>query len=217
MKKKLIVALDFDNARSALNFLENLDPKRCLVKVGLELFISEGWKILDQISEKGFEIFLDLKMHDIPNTVAKSVRKISNFNVALTTIHLNGGKEMIEAASSEKKGNIKILGVSILTSLSKTDILEITDTKFDTYFKNLISIASNTNIDGVVCSPNELEKLKNFNKLKVVPGIRNDISDDDQKRVMSSIDAYQKGADFIVVGRPITKSDDPRKALELFL
>tara|TARA_Y100001935_G_C17237490_1_gene473813 strand:- start:533 stop:1186 length:654 start_codon:yes stop_codon:yes gene_type:complete len=217
MKKKLIVALDFDNARSALNFLENLDPKRCLVKVGLELFISEGWKILDQISEKGFEIFLDLKMHDIPNTVANSVRKISNFNVALTTIHLNGGKEMIEAASSEKKGNIKILGVSILTSLSKTDILEITDTKFDTYFKNLISIASNTNIDGVVCSPNELEKLKNFNKLKVVPGIRNDISDDDQKRVMSSIDAYQKGADFIVVGRPITKSDDPRKALELFL
>ena len=217
MNKKLIVALDFDNARSALNFLENLDPKRCLVKVGLELFISEGWKILDQISEKGFEIFLDLKMHDIPNTVANSVRKISNFNVALTTIHLNGGKEMIEAASSEKKGNIKILGVSILTSLSKTDILEITDTKFDTYFKNLISIASNTNIDGVVCSPNELEKLKNFNKLKVVPGIRNDISDDDQKRVMSSIDAYQKGADFIVVGRPITKSDDPRKALELFL
>ena len=217
MKKKLIVALDFDSAELALNFLENLDPQKCLVKVGLELFISEGWKVLDLISEKGFEIFLDLKMHDIPNTVAKSVRKISNFNVALTTIHLNGGKEMIEAASSEKKGNIKILGVSILTSLSKTDILEITDTKFDTYFKNLISIASNTNIDGVVCSPNELEKLKNFNKLKVVPGIRNDISDDDQKRVMSSIDAYQKGADFIVVGRPITKSDDPRKALELFL
>ena len=217
MKKKLIVALDFDNARSALNFLENLDPKRCLVKVGLELFISEGWKILDQISEKGFEIFLDLKMHDIPNTVAKSVRKISNFNVALTTIHLNGGKEMIEAASSEKKGNIKILGVSILTSLSKTDILEITDTKFDTYFKNLISIASNTNIDGVVCSPNELEKLKNFNKLKVVPGIRNDVSDDDQKRVMTSTEAYQKGADFIVVGRPITKSEDPKKALELFI
>ena len=217
MKKNLIVALDFDSAELALKFLENLDPKRCLVKVGLELFISEGWKILDLISEKGFEIFLDLKLHDIPNTVANSIRKISNFNVALTTIHLNGGKDMIEAASSEKKGNIKILGVSILTSLSKNDILEITDTKFDIYFNNLISIASNTNIDGVVCSPNELDKLKDFNKLKVVPGIRNDISDDDQKRVMSSVEAYQKGADFIVVGRPITKSDDPRKALEFFL
>ena len=217
MKKKLIVALDFDSAELALNFLENLDPQKCLVKVGLELFISEGWKVLDLISEKGFEIFLDLKLHDIPNTVANSVRKISNFNVALTTIHLNGGKDTIEADSSEKRGNIKILGVSILTSLSKNDILEITDTKFDIYFNKLISIASNTNIDGVVCSPNELDKLKDFNKLKVVPGIRNDISDDDQKRVMSSVEAYQKGADFIVVGRPITKSDDPRKALEFFL
>ena len=216
MNKKLIVALDFDNTKSALNFLENLDPKKCLVKVGLELFISEGWKILDLISEKGFEIFLDLKLHDIPNTVANSVRKISNFNVALTTIHLNGGKYMIEAASSEK-GNIKILGVSILTSLSKKDIFEITDTEFDVYFNKLISIASDTNIDGVVCSPNELDRLKNFNKLKVVPGIRNDISNDDQKRVMSSIEAYQKGANFIVVGRPITKSEDPGKALELFL
>jgi orotidine-5'-phosphate decarboxylase len=148
--------------------------------------------------------------------VANSVRKISNFNVALTTIHLNGGKDMIEAASSEK-GDVKILGVSILTSLSGDDIFEITHTEFDTYFNNLISIASSTNIDGVVCSPNELDKLNNFNKLKVVPGIRNDISDDDQKRVMSPIEAYQKGADFIVVGRPITKSEDPRKALELFL
>ena len=216
MNKKLIVALDFDSAELALKFLENLDPKKCLVKVGLELFISEGWKILDLISEKGFEIFLDLKLHDIPNTVANSVRKISNFNVALTTIHLNGGKDMIEAATLEK-GGIKILGVSILTSLSKNDIFDITHTEFDTYFNNLISIASKTNIDGVVCSPFELEKLKNFNKLKVVPGIRNDILDDDQKRVMSSMEAYEKGADFIVVGRPITKSEDPRKALELFL
>ncbi len=215
MNKKLIVALDFDNAESALNFLENLDPQKCLVKVGLELFISEGWKILDLISEKGFEIFLDLKLHDIPNTVGNSVRKISNFNVSLTTIHLNGGKDMIEAACSEKR-NIKILGVSILTSLSKNDIFGITDTEFDIYFNNLISIASNTGIDGVVCSPNELSKLQNFNKLKVVPGIRNDISDDDQKRVMSSNEAYQKGADFIVVGRPITESEDPRKAAELF-
>lgn len=216
MNKKLIVALDFDNASKALNFLNNLDPDKCLVKVGLELFISEGWRILDLISERGFEIFLDLKLHDIPNTVAKSLKKISNFNVALTTVHLSGGMEMLEAAFSEK-GNIKILGVSILTSLSKKEIFEITDTNFDVYFNNLISIASSANVDGVVCSPNELDRLKNFKKLKVVPGIRNDISDDDQKRVMSPTEAYQKGADFIVVGRPITKSDDPKKALELFI
>ena len=216
MNKKLIVALDFDNADKALNFLNNLDPNKCLVKVGLELFISEGWKILDLISERGFEIFLDLKLHDIPNTVAKSIKKISNFNVALTTVHLNGGMSMLEAASSEK-ANIKILGVSILTSLSKEEIFEITDTNFDVYFNNLISIASSTNVDGVVCSPNELDRLKDFNKLKVVPGIRNNISDDDQKRVMTSSEAYKKGADFIVVGRPITKSEDPKKTLELFL
>ena len=216
MNKKLIVALDFDNADKALNFLNNLDPNKCLVKVGLELFISEGWKILDLISERGFEIFLDLKLHDIPNTVAKSIKKISNFNVALTTVHLSGGISMLEAASSEK-GNIKILGVSILTSLSQKEIFEITDTNFDVYFNNLISIASSTNVDGVVCSPNELDRLKDFNKLKVVPGIRNDISDDDQKRVMTSAEAYHKGADFIVVGRPITKSEDPKKALEVFL
>ena len=216
MNKKLIVALDFDNADKALYFLNNLDPNKCLVKVGLELFISEGWKILDLISERGFEIFLDLKLHDIPNTVAKSIKKISNFNVALTTVHLSGGISMLEAASSEK-GNIRILGVSILTSLSQNEIFEITDTNFDVYFNNLISIASSTNVDGVVCSPNELDRLKDFNKLKVVPGIRNDISDDDQKRVMTSSEAYHKGADFIVVGRPITKSEDPKKALELFI
>ena len=216
MNKKLIVALDFDNADKALNFLNNLDPNKCLVKVGLELFISEGWKILDLISDRGFEIFLDLKLHDIPNTVAKSIKKISNFNVALTTVHLNGGMSMLEAASSEK-ANIKILGVSILTSLSKEEIFEITDTDFDVYFNNLISIASSSNVDGVVCSPNELDRLKDFNKLKVVPGIRNNISDDDQKRVMTSSEAYKKGADFIVVGRPITKSEDPKKTLELFL
>ena len=216
MNKKLIVALDFDNADKALNFLNNLDPNKCLVKVGLELFISEGWKILDLISERGFEIFLDLKLHDIPNTVAKSIKQISSFNVALTTVHLSGGISMLEAASSEK-GNIKILGVSILTSLSQKEIFEITDINFDVYFNNLISIASSTSVDGVVCSPNELDRLKDFNKLKVVPGIRNDVSNDDQKRVMTSTEAYQKGADFIVVGRPITKSEDPKKALELFI
>ena len=216
MNKKLIVALDFNNAEMVLNFLGKLDSKKCLVKVGLELFISEGWKILDLISNKGFEIFLDLKLHDIPNTVANSVRKISDFNVALTTVHLNGGTDMLEAASSES-GNVKVLGVSILTSLSKNDVFKITSTNFDIYFNNLISIASNTNIDGVVCSPYELQKLKNFNKLKIVPGIRNDISNDDQKRVMSSNEAYRQGADFIVVGRPITKSENPRKAMELFL
>ena len=166
MNKRLIIALDFDNTRSTLDFLEHVDPEKCMVKVGLELFISEGWKILDLISEKGFEIFLDLKLHDIPNTVAGAIRKISNFNVSLTTIHLNGGKEMIKAAD-EVKGDVKILGVSILTSLSREDILEITSSEFDIYFDKLISVAKNTNIDGIVCSPNELNKLRALTSLKL--------------------------------------------------
>ena len=216
MSKTIIVAVDETQLRNFQNVVDSLDSDLCMIKIGSVSFNAFGHQAISYASNKGFKIFLDLKLHDIPNTVANSVRKISNFNVALTTIHLNGGKEMIEAASLEK-GNIEILGVSILTSLSKNDIFEITHTEFDNYFNNLISIATNTNVDGVVCSPNELDKLKNFNKLKVVPGIRNDISDDDQKRVMSSIEAYQKGADFIVVGRHITRSEDPRKALELFL
>ena len=160
----IIVAIDEVNFKKASTIIDNLDSKKCMVKIGSVAFNSIGREVVSYADEKGFDIFLDLKLHDIPNTVANSVRKISNFNVALTTIHLNGGKDMIEAASSEK-GNIKILGVSILTSLSENDIFEITNTEFDTYFNNLISIASKTNVDGVVCSPNELIKLKNFKKL----------------------------------------------------
>tara|TARA_B100001093_G_scaffold147760_1_gene140472 strand:- start:1157 stop:1807 length:651 start_codon:yes stop_codon:yes gene_type:complete len=216
MKKRLIVALDFDNSKSTLDFLEKLDPNLCLVKVGLELFISEGWSILDSISNRGFEIFLDLKLHDIPNTVHKAVKKISRFNVSLTTIHLCGGEEMI-AAANNAKGDIDILGVTILTSLSEKDVLEITSSDFNNYFDNLISIANNSDVNGIVCSPNELDVLQNFKKLKVVPGIRNFLSNDDQKRVMTSGEAYEKGADFIVVGRPITLADDPTKAIKLFV
>lgn len=176
MKKRLIVALDFNNSKSTLDFLERVDPNMCLVKVGLELFISEGWSILELISNKGFEIFLDLKLHDIPNTVHKAVKSISRFNVSLTTIHLSGGEEMIAAANSAK-GEIDILGVTILTSLSRKDVFEITSSEFNNYFDNLISIANNSDVDGIVCSPNELETLQNFKKLKVVPGIRNSLSD----------------------------------------
>ncbi len=216
MKKRLIVALDFNSSKATLDFLEKLDPNVCLVKVGLELFISEGWSILDSISSRGFEIFLDLKLHDIPNTVHKAVKNISRFNVSLTTIHLSGGEEMIAAANSAK-GEIDILGVTILTSLSRKDIFEITSSDFNNYFDNLISIANNSDVNGIVCSPNELDELQNFKKLKVVPGIRNSLSNDDQKRVMTSDEAYKKGADFIVVGRPITLADDPNKAIKLFI
>ena len=211
--KRLIIALDFKNIDEMSHFISNLDPQKCIVKVGLQLFISEGPKVLDFLSHRGFEIFLDLKLHDIPNTVRKSVEEISQFNVKLTTIHLQGGRDMIQAAN-EAKGNIKILGVSLLTSLDDSDTRELYNNDFNKQFDNLINLAMERKIDGIVCSSQELELIKDPSLIKVVPGIRNQDSSDDQKRVMASGEAYSNGADYIVVGRPITQAKDIEKAIK---
>ena len=157
------------------------------------------------MSQSGFEIFLDLKLHDIPNTVRKSVEEISQYNVKLTTIHLQGGRDMIQAAN-QVKGDTKILGVSLLTSLDDSDTRELYNNDFDKQFNNLINLATETKVDGIVCSSQELELITDPSLIKVVPGIRNQESSDDQKRVMTSSEAYSNGADYIVVGRPITQA-----------
>ena len=211
--KRLIIALDFKNIDEMSHFISNLDPQKCIVKVGLQLFISEGPKVLDFLSQSGFEIFLDLKLHDIPNTVRKSVEEISQYNVKLTTIHLQGGRDMIRAAN-EAKGNTKILGVSLLTSLNDSDTRELYNNDFKKQFDKLINLAMETKIDGVVCSSHELELIKDSLLIKVVPGIRNQDSSDDQKRVMTSSEAYSNGADYIVVGRPITQAKDVEEAIK---
>ena len=203
--KRLIIALDFKNIDEMSHFISNLDPQKCIVKVGLQLFISEGPKVLDFLSQRGFEIFLDLKLHDIPNTVRKSVEEISQYNVKLTTIHLQGGRDMIQAAN-QVKGDTKILGVSLLTSLDDGDTRELYNNDFEKQFNNLINLATETKVDGIVCSPQELELITDPSLIKVVPGIRNQESSDDQKRVMTSSEAYSNGADYIVVGRPITQA-----------
>ena len=211
--KRLIIALDFKNIEEMSHFISNLDPQKCIVKVGLQLFISEGPKVLDFLSQSGFEIFLDLKLHDIPNTVRKSVEEISQYNVKLTTIHLQGGRDMIQAAN-EAKGNTKILGVSLLTSLDNSDTRELYNNDFKKQFNNLINLATKTKVDGIVCSPQELELIKDSSFIKVVPGIRNQKLSDDQKRVMTSSEAYSNGADYIVVGRPIIKANHIKKAIK---
>ena len=203
--KRLIIALDFKNIDEVSNFISKLDPQKCIVKVGLQLFISEGPKVLDFLSQRGFEIFLDLKLHDIPNTVRKSVEEISQYNVKLTTIHLQGGRDMIQAAN-QVKGDTKILGVSLLTSLDDSDTRELYNNDFEKQFNNLINLATETKVDGIVCSSQELELITDSSLIKVVPGIRNQESSDDQKRVMTSSEAYSNGADYIVVGRPITQA-----------
>ena len=203
--KRLIIALDFKNIDEMSHFISNLDPQKCIVKVGLQLFISEGPKVLDFLSQRGFEIFLDLKLHDIPNTVRKSVEEISQYNVKLTTIHLQGGRDMIQAAN-QVKGDTKILGVSLLTSLDDSDTRELYNNDLEKQFNNLINLATETKVDGIVCSSQELELITDPSLIKVVPGIRNQESSDDQKRVMTSSEAYSNGADYIVVGRPITQA-----------
>ena len=182
-----------------------LIPKNVLSKLGCSYFISEGPKVLDFLSQRGFEIFLDLKLHDIPNTVRKSVEEISQYNVKLTTIHLQGGRDMIQAAN-QVKGDTKILGVSLLTSLDDSDTRELYNNDFEQQFNNLINLATETKVDGIVCSSQELELITDPSLIKVVPGIRNQESSDDQKRVMTSSEAYSNGADYIVVGRPITQA-----------
>ena len=211
-QKKLIIALDFASLDDVKNIVKDIDPDQSMVKVGLQLYVSEGKKVLDYLSEKGFEIFLDLKLHDIPNTVRKTIKEISNFNVSMTTIHLQGGRDMIEASLENSLGT-KIIGVSILTSLNDTDINEIYGSHFDDQFNRAINLAKSTEVDGIVCSPKELIQLKDLNKIKIVPGIRNEVTNDDQKRTMSASEAYKNGADFIVVGRPITKADNIKEAI----
>tara|TARA_B100001769_G_scaffold77571_2_gene58599 strand:+ start:13582 stop:14235 length:654 start_codon:yes stop_codon:yes gene_type:complete len=210
--KRLIVALDFKNFDEMSEFVARLDPNSCVVKVGLQLFISEGNKVLDFLSSKGFEIFLDLKLHDIPNTVNKAIVEIAQFNVLMTTIHLQGGMEMI-AAANQAKGNTKILGVSLLTSLDESDTQMLYNNNFNSQFNNLINVAEKSEVDGIVCSSKELSLLSESNLIKVVPGIRNQNLLDDQKRVMTSKEAYENGANFIVVGRPITQSKNIEEAI----
>ena len=216
ISKRLIIALDTDDLNLVKKLSAFFDPKLCLMKVGLQLYIAHGKEVLDYLSEQGFEIFLDLKLHDIPNTVAKAIKEIQKFNIKMTTIHSQGGVEMINAAL-DQSNDIKILAVSLLTSLDKQDVSRLYDNDFEKQFEMLLKVITDTKTHGIVCSSHELVKINGNNLIKVVPGIRNDISDDDQKRVMSPIEAYKKGADFIVVGRPITRSENPRKALELFL
>ena len=210
--KRLIVALDFKNFDEMSEFVARIDPNSCVVKVGLQLFISEGNKVLDFLSSKGFEIFLDLKLHDIPNTVNKAIVEIAQFNVLMTTIHLQGGMEMI-AAANQAKGNTKILGVSLLTSLDESDTQMLYNNNFNSQFNNLINVAEKSEVDGIVCSSKELSLLSDSNLIKVVPGIRNQNLLDDQKRVMTSKEAYENGANFIVVGRPITQSKNIEEAI----
>ena len=216
ISKRLIIALDTDDLNLVKKLSAFFDPKLCLMKVGLQLYIAHGKEVLDYLCEQGFEFFLDLKLHDIPNTVAKAIKEIQKFNIKMTTIHSQGGVEMINAAL-DQSNDIKILAVSLLTSLDKQDVSRLYDNDFEKQFEMLLKVITDTKTHGIVCSSHELVKISDNNLIKVVPGIRNVDVSDDQKRIMSSKAAYANGADFIVVGRPIIDSENPSEEYKKYL
>jgi len=185
-----------------------------MIKIGSVAFNSMGHKIIRFASEKGFEIFLDLKLHDIPNTVKKSIQGLTSLPINMLTIHTSGGKDMMMAAMEAVAGSqIKVFGVTALTSLNNDDTNQIFQRSTSEQVNAMLDLAEEAGIDGVVCSPLELELVSKRNLLSITPGIRLQESNDDQKRVMTPKKAFDLGADYLVIGRPITQSDNVSEAL----
>lgn len=216
---KIIVALDVASKKEAETLVEQLRDRVGFFKIGLQLYTAEGPEIVRAVQSTGGKVFLDLKLNDIPNTVAKAIESANTLGVQLITIHLAGGSEMIRAASTGKKGNVSILGVTVLTSSTEAMLREIgIDSKVDEQVLRLATLGVENGIDGIVASAHEIKMLraKFGDKIKiVVPGIRPSWAEaGDQKRTMTPGEAIDAGADYLVVGRPITAHKSPREALE---
>lgn len=211
----IIVAIDETTFERASEVIEHLDSKKCMVKIGSVAFNAMGHKIISFAYEKGFEIFLDLKLHDIPNTVKKSIQGLISLPINMLTIHTSGGKDMMMAAMEAVSGTqIKVFGVTALTSLNNDDTKYIFQRTTSEQVNAMLDLAEDAGIDGVVCSPHELELVSNRdNLLSITPGIRLHESNDDQKRVMTPKEAIHLGANYLVIGRPITASKDIKKSL----
>ena len=220
MTSPVIVALDLEHTL-AIDLAKKLDPVNCRLKVGSQLFTSAGPKVIEELSMLGFDIFLDLKFHDIPNTVAQSVREASNLGVWMLNVHASGGSIMMNAAkevTSESLNPPLIIGVTMLTSLSEKDVNEIGIQDISNQALSLASLAKKNSLDGVVCSVNEVRRIKELlgkDFLTVTPGIRSsDSLKDDQSRVSTARNAIENGSDYLVIGRPITQSDNPMNSLD---
>ena len=217
---RIIVAIDTYDLQEANLILDQLDPNLCKIKIGSVVFNSLGKSFLKEVSSRGFKIFLDLKLHDIPNTVHEAILGFQDCSIEMLTVHLSGGEEMLKKAMLAGKSiNTKVIGVSILTSLEESDTLSLFDNKLDHQIRNLFKTAVKANLDGVVCSPHELEMsntILNSDSIKITPGIRDIKVEDDQARTMNAKEAIEQGATFLVIGRPITQAQDISTALKTF-
>lgn len=229
-KKKLspiIIALDYRDPEQAIYFSEKISPQQCQLKIGQELFIKSGVFLVHYLHKKGFKIFLDLKLYDIPNTVKKSVYAIKELNVWMFTLHIHGGKNMMLSArsvlNSHKKNIPKIIGVTVLTSMNILELnhIGINASSMLNHVIKLSVLAKTCKLDGIVCSPWEaksIRKLFGKNFIIVTPGIRPKKTHYyDQKRVMTPREAIKSGSDFLVIGRPITCADNPYMILKNIL
>lgn len=219
---RIIVALDFPDQCTALNFAARLDNTLCRVKVGKELFTLAGPQLIEKLMKLGFDVFLDLKFHDIPNTVAAACSAVSGLDVWMVNVHALGGRKMLLAARQALDGKkTRLIAVTLLTSLNQDDLNELgmADTT-EMMVQRLALLARHCGLDGVVCSALEAGRLREVTGedfCLVTPGIRSSVDgNDDQVRIATPAMAICNGASYLVIGRPITRSPDPLEALRRF-
>ena len=222
---KLIVALDYADTASTLNLVNQLDPALCKLKIGKELFTAAGPQVVEKLIAKNFQVFLDLKFHDIPNTVKNACEAASNLGVWMLNVHASGGSAMMQAALegvNKSKHQPYLIAVTVLTSMNEASLNEVgIETSVENQVLKLAKLTENAGLHGVVCSALEAQLLKKHLRndfLLVTPGIRPASANlDDQSRVLTPRQALQMGASYLVIGRPITQADNPLKALEAIL
>ncbi len=224
-QSKIIIALDFKDEVSTLHLVNQLQPELCRLKVGKELFVRCGPELVKKLIAQGFDVFLDLKFYDIPNTVAAACEAAADLGVWMVNVHASGGRKMMQAACKAINSGFHkplLIAVTVLTSLSRQDIAETgLDIEPEQQVLRLARLARDSGLDGVVCSPLEAELLKTEvaeDFCLVTPGIRPAGSDvGDQQRIMTPSQALLAGSDYLVIGRPVTASKQPLKALEAII
>lgn len=222
---QLILALDVESLNEGLHVLKNIGPKLKWVKIGLQLFTQYGPDVVKTVADLGYQIFLDLKLHDIPNQVASAIKSLKHLPIGLLTLHTSGGAEMMQWANEARKesqNTLQLLGVTVLTSMDKKALQDIgINSSPEEQVLKLAQLAIQSGLQGLVCSPLELPILRTKlgpDPLLVTPGIRPLGSNpNEQKRIMTPAQAATAGASYIVVGRPILKADNPSQALEEIL
>ncbi|MFT4517007.1 MAG: orotidine-5'-phosphate decarboxylase [Gammaproteobacteria bacterium] len=216
---KIIVALDYDNKKQALELSKKLDPSYCRLKIGKQLFTKYGPTIVDELQKMNFEIFLDLKFHDIPITVYKACSEAYKLGVWMLNIHLLGGKDMVLAAKEARdmvNKKSKIIGVTLLTSHNQEGMAHLGMNTREDIVKSLSIIASDAKIDGVVCSPGDISSINTSkNNLEfITPGIRLSDASNDHSKIYTPSTALELGSSYLVIGRPITEAKDPMSIVE---